>query len=639
MALDVAVPGGRTLRPEGAANTRGQKLLEGLTEAQRDAVTTQARYLCIVAGAGSGKTRVLTNRIAWGVDQAVMDPRQVLVVTFTRRAAHELRQRLRRLGIHRDLKAGTFHSIALAQLRRYDAHLGRSPRNIVENPAAMVAQILEGKRNTNLRADTARVTTEIEWAQARWITPESYPDHAARLRRRPPLRSTAAFAAIYAEYEQTKLNRRTMDLNDVLVTCIRLMRERPEHAKVQRWLHQHILVDEFQDVNRVQFELLRSWLGPESTLTVVGDPDQAIYGWNGADPELINQVTEHFPGCAVVSLRTNFRSTPQILAAAGRVLGRAAQPAFRPPAEPPTVTVCSGADEPATLARLVRTRRSPGAPWRAQAVLARTNNQLQPLRDELLAKGIPVVTKPRSDLLRQPEVSAVVKRWHTEEPLEEASARARAVRRDQIDSNREAHPMRHPSPSDNPAGVDHSSLPASSMAAGESQSAHPVDTFLDLADDHLVLNPKATVYTFLNDLRLGDRSFAVRDGVNLLTFHSAKGLEWPIVHLVGLEDGFVPVSQSQSEAARREEQRLFAVALTRAAAELHLMWCDTREINGQLVERQPSPWLEAITSGIASDAQAAGALTPGEGIAMAREALRTATETTPAEEPQQSLAL
>ena len=140
-------------------------------------------------------------------------------------------------------------------------------------------------------------------------------------------------------------------------------------------------------------------------------------------------------------------------------------------------TVCSGADEPATLARLVRTRRSPGAPWRAQAVLARTNNQLQPLRDELLAKGIPVVTKPRSDLLRQPEVSAVVKRWHTEEPLEEASARARAVRRDQIDSNREAHPMRHPSPSDNPAGVDHSSLPASSMAAGESQSAHPVDTF------------------------------------------------------------------------------------------------------------------------------------------------------------------
>ena len=170
------------------------------------------------------------------------------------------------------------------------------------------------------------------------------------------------------------------------------METEPKHAAAHRWLHQHLLVDEFQDINPLQFALLESWLGPDSTLVVVGDPDQAIYGWNGADPELINTVGNHLPGCAVLHMRANFRSTPEVLAAAGRILGRTPQPAVRPSGEEPTVTVCDGASEAAMLARAVRQRHRPGSSWRRQAVLARTNAQLDPLRKALVRQNIPVAT-------------------------------------------------------------------------------------------------------------------------------------------------------------------------------------------------------------------------------------------------------
>ena len=163
----------------------------------------------------------------------------------------------------------------------------------------------------------------------------------------------------------------------------------PKHAAARRWMHQHLLVDEFQDINPLQFALLRSWLGPESTLLVVGDPDQAIYGWNGADPELINSVGQHFRGCAVLHLRTNFRSTPEVLAAAGSVLGKQPQPAVRPSGREPRITECDGAEEAALLVQAVLRRHRPGAPWGRQAVLARTNDQLVPLRQELAAPQNP----------------------------------------------------------------------------------------------------------------------------------------------------------------------------------------------------------------------------------------------------------
>ena len=368
------------------------RMLAGLTPTQRDAVTTQATPLCIVAGAGSGKTRVLTRRIAWQASEGRADPRRTLAVTFTRRAARELRARLRRLGLNDEVRAGTFHAVALAQLRRYAADSGRRPPRILENAGALIGEL----RPKADRAARIEFANEIGWCRARLVTPENYPQAARAAGRRSPLGRADRFAQFYADYESAKSKRRVLDFDDVLSRSLELMTAEPKHAAAHRWLHRHLLVDEFQDINPLQFALLRSWLGPDSTLVVVGDPDQAIYGWNGSDPELINNVAKHLPGCAVLHMRTNFRSTPEVLAAAGRVLARPPQPAVRPPGDDPTVTVCDGSDEAAVLARAVRQCHRPGAPWGRQAVLARTNALLEPLRRALLRQNIPVAAAARA---------------------------------------------------------------------------------------------------------------------------------------------------------------------------------------------------------------------------------------------------
>ena len=570
-------------------------LLAGLTAEQRDAVTTRASPLCVVAGAGSGKTRVLTRRIAWQASEAHVDPRRVLAVTFTRRAARELRSRLRGIGLNDAVRAGTFHAVALAQLRRYAADSGRRPPRILESVAGLINEL----RPRGDRAAAADIANEIGWCRARLVTPENYPSAARAARRRPSTGRADRFAQIYADYESAKRKRRLLDFDDVLARSLELMAAEPKHAAAHRWLHQHLLVDEFQDINPLQFALLRSWLGPDSTLVVVGDPDQAIYGWNGADPELINTVGEHFPGCAVLHMRTNFRSTPEVLDAAGRILGRPPQPAVRPPGDDPTVTVCDGADEAAVLARRVRHRHRPGSSWRRQAVLARTNAQLEPLRKALRRQNIPIAAAGDASLIRRPEIAAVLGTWTPGASLVACVADTRQWLRDPVDTG--ADPGR--------------------MAAVDTPAARAnVEAFLEFAQDHLSLDPDSTVNAFTTALRSDGRLTASSDGVNLMTFHAAKGLEWPIVHLVGIEDGFVPIAHARTAAARAEERRLLHVAVTRAEQELHVLWCDCRDLGGQTVDREPSPWLQAIAE--ASD-PGRGAVDHREAIARARQELRS----------------
>ncbi len=569
--------------------------MEGLTPEQRDAVTTRVSPLCVIAGAGSGKTRVLTRRIAWQAGEGHIDPRRTLAVTFTRRAARELRSRLRGLGLNDAVRAGTFHAIALAQLRRYASDSGRRPPRILDNTARLVAELYP-------RVDRAAVTdiaTEIGWCRARLVTPEAYVQAARSAGRRPPAVRGDRFAQIYADYESAKRKRRLLDFDDVLSRSVELMANEPKHAAAHRWLHQHLLVDEFQDINPLQFALLRSWLGPDSTLVVVGDPDQAIYGWNGADPELINSVGDHLRGCAVLHMRTNFRSTPEVLDAAGRILGRPPQPAVRLPGDDPTVTVCDGSDEAAVLARAVRQRHRPGSSWRRQAVLARTNALLEPLRKALLRQNIPVAATSETGLLRQPEIAAVQEAWSRDARLASCVADTRQWLRDA------------PSVAEAPDGL---------AAVDTPETRANVEAFLDFAEDHLSLDPDATVNSFTTALRADDRLLASSGGVDLLTFHAAKGLEWPVVHIVGLEDGFVPIAHARTAAARAEERRLLHVAVTRAEQELHVLWCDRRDLGGQSVERAPSPWLDAIAVAAGSGP---GAVDHRAAIARARQELRS----------------
>ena len=576
-------------------------LLADLTPEQREAVTTRASPLCIVAGAGSGKTRVLTRRIAWQVGQGAADPRRVLALTFTRRAAAELRDRLRRLGLRDPPRAGTFHAAALAQLRRYSADRDRRPPEILESRAAFLAEM----RPRDSREATARLAAEIDWARARMIPPERYLELAGEARRHPP-RRTEAIAAAYAAYEEAKRRRRPrlFDFGDLLAACRAIMESQPDEAAAQRWRNQHLLVDEFQDVNPLQFALLRSWMGEESTVAVVGDPDQAIYGWNGADPGLIGDVGRHLPGCAVLHLRTNFRSTPEICEAAGRILGREPQPAVRPPGPAPTVAECSEEDEAAVLARRVRSLRRPGAPWRHQAVLARTNAQLPPLRRALESQGIPVAARAGAGPLEHPAVRDLVASWNAGASLRTAVIDARSDRHEIIGA---ASPTaRHEI-----VGAASASDPATRSEIDAAGAA--LDALLALAEDHMALNPGATVGSFTSGLRSGGRPAAAADGVDLTTFHGAKGLEWPVVHIVGAEDGYVPVSHARTPEARAEERRLFHVAATRAGQELHVQWCRSRQAGDRPAERRPSPWLEAMGAG--GPSEAGGEATDEAGVA------------------------
>ena len=547
-----------TDRPEG----RAEELLTALSSEQRDAVTTAASPLCIIAGAGSGKTRVLTRRVAWQSAEGNIDPRRVLVLTFTRRAASELRSRLRTLGMREDVAAGTFHSAALALLRRYWDHCERPHMKLLTSRFSFLAKSKQDLDQVTIAA----LNTEIGWARARLITPERYADEATRARRRPP-RSADFTASAYAAYQKAKRTRRLIDFDDVLALCHAVLTQEQAFADAQRWYYQHFFVDEFQDVNPLQFAVLQAWIGSESSLALVGDPDQAIYGWNGADPDFIRQVDQHFPGVAVVNLQTNFRSTPEVLSAAARVLDREPQPSVRVAGDAPTVTATTGADEASALAQAVRARCQVGASWREQAVLARTNAQLPILQAALKALGVPTRSRD-TGVLRRPEIVDLLKRWLNDAALSTVLA-------------------------DEQMREQNNSLDTEPLAM--------VETFIGLARDHLVLEPSATVADFVASLRSDDRVGAAVDAVELCTFHAAKGLEWPIVHLVGLEDGLVPVAFARSQAARQEEQRLLYVATTRARQELHVMWCTSRQVRSKLVERAPSPWLGAFASDKSQD--------------------------------------
>ena len=655
-------------------NTAQHPLLANLTLEQREAVTTTASPLCIVAGAGSGKTRVLTHRIAWHITEGNFHHQQVLAVTFTRQAARELRLRLRQLKLRSNVRAGTFHSIALSQIRRFDSERRRRPWQILSNPTHLVAALLNeqphrwqgidptewqrSRTRTWQRTRTRDIVNEINWAQARLITPVDYPTKAAAFKRQFPLGDAERFASFYKAYQQAKRRKRILDFNDVLEMSLHLMNTEAQYADSQRWLNQHLLVDEFQDINPLQFALLKSWLGDNSTLVMVGDHDQAIYSWNGSDPKLIGNIQEHFPGCTMMKLCTNFRSTPEILATAGRILDKPPQPAFRQSGKPPTVTVLSDdTKEPAALARAVRICQPPGAPWNVQAVLARTNAQLTPLREALIGHSIPVTMKRDAALKQQHEIECLINDWRNRNsnpnqahsyPRRSRSQPHSQTRRDSRAYSHSQLPQSHQSnislriciadtqmSLQTPLNVneDHTHMSFTWQREAKHQDEDTVAStkkniraFLDFAEDHLSVDPEATVESFLADTRFDQPSIHSRNsnGVNLLTFHAAKGLEWSIVHLVGLEDGYVPIASSHNQQALHEEQRLLYVATTRALKELHVMWCSKRTISGQTVERKPSPWLDAIGAAETERSTDADfdALTA---ISQAKQALRAAS--------------
>ncbi|CAN5621144.1 ATP-dependent DNA helicase UvrD2 [soil metagenome] len=595
------------------------RLLDGLNEAQRQAVTSSSAPLCVLAGAGSGKTRVLTRRLGHRVAVGDADPRHVLALTFTRRAAGELTHRLGLLGLRDRPAAGTFHAVALAQLRTHWSDGGRRPPNLLDRKSRLLGRMVP-RRGRQLTVP--ELATEIEWAKARMIAPDAYVPAAERWDRRPP-GGLDAVAVLYARYEQDKSRAGLIDFDDLLGECAHAIETDPRFAAAQRWRFRHLFVDEYQDVNPLQQRLLEAWRGPSTDLCVVGDPHQAIYAWNGADASFLGRFAERFPAAEIVALTDNYRSSPQILAAANAVLDGGTERARRlhanlPPGPPPTVTAFEDdRAEARGVARAVRERHRPGRSWSAQAVLVRTNAQTALLEEALRHAGIPCRVRGGGTFLEHPAVRVELVQ------LRASRHTFAVVLADLTESVAE---LEAPPP---PAGdADDASAPEP-----VSERAAALATLVRLAHEYAAADADPTPGGFLAWLRATVRTegSTAGDAVELVTFHAAKGLEWSVVHLAGLEQGFAPMAHARTTEAVAEERRLFYVALTRAGQELHLTWARRRTFGARTAERRPSPYLDDVAraASLQTIDEGDAAEAAGAAIDTGRERLAVAALVTP----------
>jgi DNA helicase-2/ATP-dependent DNA helicase PcrA len=548
---------------------RGESLLAGLNQAQMEAVTTAGAPVVVMAGAGSGKTRVLTRRIAWRVVDDQTDPNRVLALTFTRKAATELRQRLRALGLRDQVTAATFHATALLQLRQRWAERSVVPPTLLDHRTRFVARLLPRSPKVN----PADVVTEIDWARARVVAPEHYGAAAPEAGRTPPL-PAEAMAEIMVRYQQEKRQRRLVDFDDLLMLAIRDLRADTVYAEAVRWRYRHLYVDEFQDVNPLQYELLSEWRGRSDDLFVVGDPNQAIYGWNGADPNLLARFVRREPSATVIELTTNYRSTPQVLAVAAALTNAPPLAAERAEGPAPTITAYPDDEaEAAGIALRVRAARSVAGSWSDQAVLVRTNAQLLGVEQALRDAGVPTRLRGGSGPLATPEVRAELRRLgEMEVNLDLAVSELNERLADDVDD----------------------------LTVAEIERRANLGAFARLVNDYLTTDTSPSgpgLVAWLATLQAGDVDTEV-DAVELATFHGAKGLEWPVVHVAGLEEGFVPIAYASTGAQLAEERRLLYVAVTRAEEELHLSWAAERTFTNRAVKRQPSPHLGALAAAI-----------------------------------------
>jgi DNA helicase-2/ATP-dependent DNA helicase PcrA len=543
------------------------RLLEGLDPDQAAAVTSPGAPLAIVAPAGSGKTRVLTRRIAWRAADGSADAAHTLAITFTRRAAGELQQRLVGLGLRDQPTVGTFHGVAWAVLRRRwaDENLRRPPE-LLTQPEQLLAELPEVTGMRGRRPPPSELAAEIGWAHARLVAPERYESAAAAIGRRPS-GGTSAVASAYAAYEKAKRARRLIDFDDLLALVAHEISRDGAFAEVQRWRFRHLFVDEFQDVNPLQRALLDAWGGDRPDLCVVGDPNQAIYEWNGADPAWINEFSDHFPQATIVRLTRNYRSSPEILAAATSVFGPDAVSieAVQPTGPAPSIHAFDDElAEAAGVAAIVRSEHVPGRRWSSFGVLVRTHAQVPLIERALRDAGIPTRARGGQPILGIAAVRTA---------LDAAANR--------------------PEP-----GALRSFLDELAEDVEDGVAPAVLVTLASLGRQFASTDHAGSVASFRAWLALGspgDDSSASGDAVEIVTFHAAKGLEWPIVVLAGIEKGLVPHGSASSAAARDEEVRLLHVALTRAEQRVHITWARRRG-NTSRVRSPLLASLDAVTA-------------------------------------------
>jgi len=552
-----------------------EQLLEGLDDQQRLAAESLLGPVCLLAGAGTGKTRAITHRIAYGVATGVYPPGRVMALTFTARAAGELRSRLRVLGAG-GVAARTFHASALSQLNFFWPQVigGTMPR-LLDGKAKVIAHAADALR---LKLDTATlrdVAAEIEWRKTSRLSIDEY---AARTRPLPPALTLEKMVALQRGYETVKDERRQIDFEDVLLAAAGMVEAEPRVAQQVREQYRFFVVDEYQDVSPLQHDLLQLWLGDRNDVCVVGDVSQTIYSFAGASPEYLLGFGSEHEDAVVLRLEQNYRSTPAIVTAANRLMrdrpGALTLHAATGRSGPAPVVTRYETDssEARAVASAIADDIAAGTKAEDIAVLFRINVQSQALETALADAGVPYVVRGATRFFEQREVKEAL-----------MLLRGATI-------NTAVEPL-FKTVSDVLRSIGWSQEPPELRGAVRDRW-ESLNALMHLAEE---APAETTLKQFVDELfeRQAGQHEPTRSAVTLATLHSAKGLEWESVFLVGLAEGLVPISYAKDAAAVDEERRLLYVGITRARRSLALSWSSAPQ-QGRAGQRSPSRFLAEL---------------------------------------------
>src|SRR3954454_14800824 len=548
---DTTPPGRRTFP------MHADDLLSSLDPGQREVATALRGPVRVLAGAGTGKTRAITHRIAYGVAAGVYNPTEVLAVTFTTRAAGEMRTRLRAMDAGA-VQARNFHSAALRQVRYFCPKVyGRAPPELTASKIPVIAGAARRNRVEVSQATLRDLASEIEWAKVSNVRPDDYERLAPRRGREVTGLDAATVAHVFGSYEELKRDQGRMDMEDVLLIAAALLSEDERVAAEVRRQYKWFVVDEFQDVSPIQSALLDLWLGGRDELCVVGDPAQTIYSFAGANASYLLDFPKKHARTTSVELVRNYRSTPQVIAAANRLLAGTSSAGVQLRSQQeagPEVVFAEHADEVAEAEQVaadVLETMQRGTPAREIAVLFRINAQSEGFEEAFAAHGVPYVVRGAARFFERPEVKQAVAllRGHAR-----SGAGATGSDDDLVAETRDVL-----------AGMGWTEK-APTGRGNVRDRWESLQAIVSQAEDLRAGAPDAALSDFVAELdrRAAEQHAPVAEGVTLATLHAAKGLEWDVVHLAGMQDGTMPIVYADGPAAVEEERRLLYVGMTRA---------------------------------------------------------------------------
>jgi len=527
------------------------EILAALDPDQRAVALATRGPVCVIAGAGTGKTRAITHRIAYAAAIGTMDPAKVLALTFTAKAAGEMRARLRTLGVP-TVAARTIHSAALRQLLYFWPTVfgGRTP-DLMTTKTGFITEAInraglsDSVRSTN-RELMRDIASEIEWAKVSQVAPSDFIDEISRRMQKPRV-IPEQMVQIYTAYESVKKQELAIDFEDVLLLCAGMLEEEGDVRERVQDQYRYFTIDEYQDISPVQQRLINAWLGKRQDICVVGDPAQTIYSFAGATPVFLNTFTQRFPEAEVIRLSTGYRSTPEITFAANALLrhGSMGQELVAQSAHGSAPSVISYASESAEVAGVlaqITELLSAGTPPHEIAILARTNSQLKSVEREMVKLNLPYQVRSTERFFDRREI------------------------RDFLSQVRRASVI----PAEGQGWIDELRTLAQPYLTGETIDG--IAALLHLArelDSDENFSPK-TLRGYLREVedRVQQNNPPTMPVVTLATLHAAKGLEWERVFLIGASDGQLPVADASID----EERRLFYVGITRAKADLHISY-------------------------------------------------------------------